>query len=118
LSKLKKKLKTGAASSAPVVFLTTFANREDAVKFATTVVKEKLAACVNIIEGVTSIYIWQKKEQREQEILAIGKTTAKVFKKLKAKIKTLHPHELPELIALPISDGMPAYLEWLTKEVN
>jgi periplasmic divalent cation tolerance protein len=110
---LKNKKSTGARKTAPVVFFTTFSKREDAEKFARHVVGQKLAACVNLVAGITSFYIWQGKEHAESEILAIGKTTQSAFKKLKSQMKTLHPYEVPELISFSIDDGLPEYLTWI-----
>lgn len=80
---------------------------------ANTLVDERLAACVNILPGITSVYVWEGKRQRDQEHLLIIKSCAGVYPRLTQRILALHPYDVPEIIALPIMAGTPAYLDWL-----
>jgi periplasmic divalent cation tolerance protein len=108
----------GAAKNGSVVFFTTFSKKEAAVQFAQTALREKWAACLNIVEGVTSYFYWKEKLNCDSEILVIGKTNAAAFKKLKAKIKSVHPYELPELIGVSAKDGLPEYLDWIDSSLR
>ncbi len=85
---------------------------------ATILVEERLAACVNLVPGLTSIYRWQGTLRREPEYLLLIKTTAARFTQVRERIRALHPYEVPEIIALPIRDGDPAYLNWLTENTQ
>jgi periplasmic divalent cation tolerance protein len=99
-----------------LIFLSTFPNKAKATLFARRVVTLKYAACVNILGGVESHYRWKKKIHRDKEVLVIGKCTPSGFSAIKKKIKSLHPYEVPELIAFKIADGLPAYLKWLSND--
>ena len=99
-----------------VVVLITAPNEKTAVKIAKVLVKEKLAACVNIVKNIRSIYAWQGKIEDEPEVLMIAKTQKKHFKKLVKMVKCLHSYTVPEIIALPIIDGSKDYMDWLGKE--
>ena len=85
-----------------------------AERIAETVVGERLAACVNIAPGLTSIYRWQGQVQRDAELLLIIKTCSLRYPLLEARIRELHPYEIPEIIALPVQAGLAAYLHWIT----
>ena len=80
---------------------------------AEAVVSERLAACVNLVPDVTSIYCWQGEIQRVAELLLIIKTRRAVYPQLEARIIELHPYQVPEIIALPIQAGSAAYLDWI-----
>ena len=88
-------------------------NHEVAVQLANSLVDEALAACINIVPGLTSIYHWQGKRETGSEELLMIKTTQEQYPALQARIEGLHPYELPEVIAVPIQAGLPAYLQWL-----
>ncbi|WP_036480308.1 divalent-cation tolerance protein CutA [Myxosarcina sp. GI1] len=94
------------------VILVTVASPEEAEEIARVLLTEKLAACVNIFP-VNSIYIWQKKINRDREWQLTIKTNLAIFDKIQAKIKTLHKNEVPEIIAIPIVAGSPQYLNWI-----
>ena len=81
-------------------------------------VDERLAACVNLLPGLTSIYRWQGAVRRQPECLLLIKTTAARFQALNARIRSLHPYTVPEIIALPIRDGDPDYLHWLNENTQ
>jgi len=95
-----------------IVFIT--ASKEDeAVTIAKALVEDRLAGCVNIIRGIRSIYRWQGNIEDDKEVLMIAKTTKKLFKALEKKVKELHSYDVPEIIAMPITEGSKDYLQWL-----
>lgn len=96
-----------------LIVLTTWPDAENARKAARTLVEEHLAACGNILPGVESIYRWQGAVETGAEVLVLLKTTAARYPQLETKIKALHPYEVPEIIALRVADGLPAYLRWV-----
>ena len=83
------------------------------MELARTLVRERLAACVNRIPGVSSVYEWQGRICETGEQLLVIKTTPECYPALEARLKTLHPYEIPEIIAIPIVTGSSAYLAWL-----
>ena len=96
-----------------IVVLVTCGSEEEATKIANSLVGESLAACVNIISPVRSIYRWEGKIWDEKEWVLIIKTQKKRFEELERKVKSLHSYSVPEIIALPIVEGSESYLEWL-----
>ena len=92
----------------------------EAGRIAEALVRERLAACVNVIAGVTSVYEWKGEVVTETESTLVIKTTSARMAALSARVKELHPYELPELIALPVhpTEGVTAYLDWVTKQVG
>ena len=102
---------------AALVVLSTFPDADTAARIARTLVELQLAACVNVVPAVRSIYRWEGKVCDEAETLAVIKTTAERYAALAAKIAELHPYQVPELIALPLADGHPPYLAWLAEQV-
>lgn len=94
------------------VFITT-ATKADAEKIGTFLVETKLAACANILPGVTSIFSWKGKTCTEEEVLMIVKSRKALFSKLTEAVKKMHSYSNPEIIALPILDGSEDYLQWL-----
>jgi periplasmic divalent cation tolerance protein len=97
-----------------VVFVT-INDAEKAAVIGKTIVEEGLAACANIIPGLRSIYKWQGKICDDSEILLIIKTVKAKYKALEKRIKTMHPYEVPEIIALSIDQGLPDYLKWIDR---
>ncbi|MGH8494949.1 MAG: divalent-cation tolerance protein CutA [Gammaproteobacteria bacterium] len=97
-----------------LLVLTTCPDAGTAGTIARTLVEERLAACVNRLDGVVSTYRWQGAMQQESECLLLIKTTAVAFDRLEARLLALHPYELPELVAVPVERGSAAYLDWLT----
>lgn len=89
-----------------------------AVDLANTLVDEALAACVNIVPGLTSIYRWKGVRETGTEELLMIKTTRDKYPSLQARIKAMHPYELPEIIAVPIQAGLPAYVNWVDESCN
>lgn len=104
-------------TDARVVF-TTAADAAEAEKIARALVERRLAACVNILPQVRSIYRWQGKVEDAAELLLIVKTTAAQFSAVREAISELHSYDVPECICLSISDGSPDYLRWLTESVH
>lgn len=80
---------------------------------ANALVDSNLAACVSIIPGLTSIYKWQGQRETGSEVLLMIKTRSEFYEQIEAKIKSMHPYELPEIISVPIKSGLTAYLDWI-----
>ena len=97
-----------------IVVLMTAPASEEATRIADILVERKLAACVQILSPMTSIYVWKGEVQRESEILLIAKSTRAKFDELESAVRAIHSYETPEIIALPIVAGSPAYLSWLS----
>lgn len=96
-----------------VVVFVTVGNSEDAARIGRAVVEERLAACANIIPQIRSLYWWKGEICDEQETLLIMKTPSSMFPTLKQRVRELHTYELPEIIAMPVSEGLPEYLDWV-----
>ncbi len=96
-----------------IIVFCTCPNRENADKMAHLLVERQLAACVNILPNLTSVYAWQGNIETAQEILLIIKTSAEIYESLEALIRTHHPYELPEIIAIPVEKGLPEYINWI-----
>ncbi len=97
----------------PIVVLSTAPDAAKAEELARGLVEARLAACVNVIERVVSIYRWEGKVHREHEAQMIVKTTSSRLVELESWLRANHPYEVPELIVLPIGAGSDAYLDWL-----
>lgn len=95
-----------------LVFCTT-STRSEALDIARALISKKLAACVNVIDEVYSIYEWEGEIEETKEHILVIKTVASLFDRLKMEIKALHSYELPEIIAIEIKDGSNRYLEWI-----
>ncbi|MBI5299254.1 MAG: divalent-cation tolerance protein CutA [Deltaproteobacteria bacterium] len=96
-----------------IVALSTIDSEKEAKKIAKALVETHIAACVNIIPKITSIYEWKEEICEEEELLLVIKTQQNRLEELKVTLEELHPYEVPELIVLPITDGFPDYLSWL-----
>jgi len=105
-------------SSEPIVVLMTAASREDANQIAELLVSARLAACVQILPEIESVYHWQGDVKREKEILLLAKTVASRFEELESEVRALHSYETPEIIAVPVTDSSAPYLEWLLAETR
>lgn len=105
----------GIMAENQVVTFCTVPDRVSGDRIARALVEERLAACVNLVPGLTSIYRWQGKLEQATECLLLIKTTADRFEELKQRVQALHPYELPEIIAVPITAGDSTYLNWLTE---
>lgn len=95
------------------VVLTTCGDRDTAQRIASSLVEEGLAACVNILPGVWSVYMWEGKATQDEELLLLAKTDASRYQALERRVLELHPYELPEIIALPVAGGLESYLKWV-----
>jgi periplasmic divalent cation tolerance protein len=100
------------------IVLTTCGSQEEADKIAQHLVESRLAACVNVIPRIKSIYRWRGEIESAQEWLLLVKTTADKFAQVRDAIRTLHSYELPECIALAVEDGNAEYLAWITDTVK
>jgi periplasmic divalent cation tolerance protein len=101
-----------------VVVLSTFPSSEKAAEVARVLVDERLAACVNLVPAVRSIYRWQGAVHDDAEVLAIVKTTAERVEALCDRLIALHPYDVPEAIVLPVTGGHAPYLAWVTGETS
>ncbi|WIG56741.1 MAG: Periplasmic divalent cation tolerance protein CutA [Rhodanobacteraceae bacterium] len=96
--------------------LSTCPDPETAARIARALIEERLAACVNRLPGVQSTYRWQGEIHDDAEVLLLIKTTRERFAALRKRLVELHPYALPELVAIEMAEGLPAYLEWLARE--
>ena len=101
--------------SEAIIVLVTCGSEEEALNISRALVEEQLAACVNLISPVRSIYRWEGKIWDEKEWLLIIKAQRKRFDELEKKVKSLHSYSVPEIIALPIIAGSSSYLDWLAE---
>ena len=109
---------SSAAPSSLVIVLTTLGADADAAELARTLVEHRLAACVNIVGDVTSIYRWKDAVEQDEEQLLVIKTTAELVDALQARLRELHPYELPEFLVVPVTGGSEGYLAWLRDSVG
>ncbi len=100
-----------------ILVLTAVGKREDAEKMAGTLVGRKLAACVQILPG-SSVFSWKSGIERTAEFLLLIKTRKSLFDRVKAEIESIHPYELPEIIAVPVVSGSERYLAWVRSETE
>ncbi len=96
-----------------LIVITNAPDRDVALKIAHALIERKLAACVNILAECTSVYRWQGRLETATEVPLLIKTRAAIYDDVEAAIKSLHPYELPEIVAVPVERGLPAYLEWV-----
>jgi len=101
-----------------ILVMTNLPDLPSADALARYLVDQRLAACVNRLSPVHSIYRWQGKVEEAAEIPLLIKTTQRLYKALEEVIKAHHPYELPEIIAIPVSAGLPAYLRWVAEETK
>jgi len=99
-----------------IVVLCTCGSAEEAERISGGLVEAKVAACVNIVPGLTSVYRWKGALERSSEWLLIIKSRRELFPQLRAEIEKLHSYEVPEIIAIEIADGAEAYLGWIDRE--
>ena len=93
-------------------------NKAEAKKIGSSLVKERLAACVNILDSMNSIYRWKGKIEHAKEVVLIAKTTQQLFAKLSAKVKSLHSYSIPCIVSLDIVKGDKEYFKWLEESVK
>lgn len=103
---------------ATLLVYVTFPDRETAGQIGSGMVARQLAACVNLCPGVTSIYRWKGEVESAEEVLAVFKTDRACYPALEQAIGELHPYEVPEIVAVELAEGSPAYLEWLSAQLR
>lgn len=104
--------------SEAIIAFSTIDSEKEAKRIAKALVESRLAACVNIVPKVTSIYEWKEEVCEETELLLIIKTQTNRLEELKATLAELHPYDVPELVVCPIIDGLPDYLTWIMKNTT
>lgn len=97
--------------------LTTTARREDAESMARLLPEKRLAACVQVSGPVTSLYWWKGKIERAEEWYCLAKSERRLYRRLEATIRSAHPYETPEILAVPVLEGSEGYLAWLSGEL-
>lgn len=101
-----------------ILVMTNVSETSTAHKIARQLIEQRLAACVNCLPAVQSLYRWQGEIEESTEITLLIKTTRISYAEVEATIKMLHPYQLPEIIAVPIVDGLPQYLGWIEQETK
>ena len=96
-----------------IIVIITTPNKEEAVKIVRSLLKERLIACANIVGPVSSLFWWQRKIDEENEFLVFMKSHKSLFKRLSKRVMEIHSYDVPEIIALPIIEGSPPYIDWL-----
>jgi periplasmic divalent cation tolerance protein len=99
-----------------LLVMTTLPDADAAHALAAKLVEARMAACVNVLAPCRSIYRWQGKVEDAEEVPVLIKTTASRYADLEAAIRAAHPYELPEIVAIPVAQGLPAYLAWVGAE--
>jgi periplasmic divalent cation tolerance protein len=102
----------------PLLVLTNLPDQGAAEKLARVLIEARAAACVNVLAACRSIYRWQGAVETADEIPLLIKTTVACYPQVEAIVRAHHPYDVPELIATPITHGLPAYLDWLAKETE
>lgn len=101
-----------------MLVLVTAGSEQEGERIGTSLVKERLAACCNIIHNIKSIFCWKGEVCTEKEVILFIKSKTLLFNRLKDRIKELHSYEVPEIIALPISQGLPDYFKWMDEVIK
>jgi periplasmic divalent cation tolerance protein len=101
-----------------LLVLTNLPDRAAAERIADALIEQRLAACVNILAPCRSVYRWKGAVQHDEEHPLLVKTTSERYAALEAALRAAHPYELPEIVALPVERGLPAYLEWVAAETR
>ncbi len=112
---------SGAGANRADQVLLVWTNLPDAASaqtLANALVEEHAAACVNVLAGCSSVYRWQGKVETAHEVPLLIKTTRAAYARLEKIVRAHHPYELPEIIAVPVEAGLPAYLQWVAQETN
>jgi len=100
-----------------MIYVTT-SSREEALRIGRDVVADRLAACANVLPGITSVFRWQGDVQEDRETAMILKTRSDLVERLTARVKELHSYDCPCVVALPITDGNPDFLRWIVEETR
>ena len=106
------------AMTGPVLVLSMVGTREDGERIAEALVGERLAACVNVLPGLRSVYRWKDAVERADELLLLIKTRAERLEEMGARLRALHPYEVPEIVVLSIAGGHGPYLDWIAANVR
>ena len=101
-----------------LIVLTTCPDEATAARLATALLDLRLAACVSRVPGLTSWYRWEGRVERDDEVLLLIKTAADRYNELSERLTELHPYDVPELLALDVTRGLPAYLDWVAAETR
>jgi periplasmic divalent cation tolerance protein len=104
--------------TATVLIYVTAPNRDEAVRIGREIVTDRLAACANVLPGMTSIYQWQGEIREDSEAVLILKTRRDLADRLVVRVRELHPYETPAILVLPVQSGNPAFLEWIQDETR
>lgn len=105
-------------SGSVLVVLTTVSSQKEASRIARAVANERLAACVNIVPGIISIFRWDSRVQKSREVLLIFKTTRQRYPFLERIIRSMHSYDVPEIIALSVEGGFSKYIKWIRQETK
>ena len=98
--------------------MTTVGSREDAQRIANALVERRLAGCVQVIGPITSTYRWEGAVETDQEWLCLIKSSADLYPTLERELEELHPYDVPEILAVPVLQGSPGYLDWLEDQLR
>ncbi|MCU7852254.1 MAG: divalent-cation tolerance protein CutA [Candidatus Thiodiazotropha sp. (ex Monitilora ramsayi)] len=101
-----------------LLILSTAPDRETAAQLASSLVKQKLAACVNLLPQMTSFYEWDGELQESAEVLLLIKSTKHNYPAVESALRAQHPYELPEILAVPVEQGLQGYLDWVERCTN
>ena len=101
-----------------IVVLVTARDKKEALRIAQALLKERLAACVNIVDRVSSFFWWDKKIDSAEEVLLVIKAEERSFKQIENLVKSLHSYEVPEIIAFPVAYGSKEYLSWISESTK
>ena len=101
-----------------ILVITNLPDRDSAQRIAHSLIENRAAACVNILPECTSVYRWRGKVETAQEVPLLIKSTTAAYARVEELIRTLHPYELPEIIAVSVEAGLPAYLQWVHTETS
>lgn len=102
----------------PILIISNFPNKKSAMLCAEALIDQHVAACVNVLSPCASVYRWQGKVESTDEIPILIKTERQHYDRVEQLIKMMHPYELPEVILVPIDNGLPAYLQWIAEETS
>ena len=101
-----------------IQIFTTTEKKDDADVISREILEKRLAACAQVLGPITSTYWWKEEIEKTEEWLCIMKSRSDLFKELEEAIKSIHPYEVPEIVAVPIVSGSQSYLEWLEQEIK
>jgi periplasmic divalent cation tolerance protein len=100
----------------PVIIMTNFPDRVSALALAKELVEQRLAACVNVLSECSSVYRWKNEIERADEVPVLIKTLSQNYPQVESLVRRMHPYELPEIIAVPVVEGFPGYMQWIADE--